>query len=294
MSYFAERPEEKGEHAYKAKSLRLALPPGFEGLELEISESARHPAYLSGGSSQVLALALLGAACSMNPSLDWYGSLLDLPVPAGKQAPRVQFEYVLEPTLLGERANFTTNVDVLVSDGGFLACGEAKLWEHGLGRCGCEKRRARLERGGERTPDPAEPGGACSPDVLKRDRYWDAARDVLGLRDRENGDACPIAAGYQGVRNIAAARTLSHHRQAAFVLFYDERNPYFLPTGAWPGWPSYLRSLVAGGNEEVEFRACSWQRLLSSGAVSDSVVEWARTKHGLEPDHSSGPGGLGL
>ena len=172
-------------------------------------------------------------------------------------------------------------MDVLVSDDALIACGEAKYWEAGLGRCHSCVKNAPDEHDGGRKPDPAETGG-CSSEVRGRARYWAAARDMLGLPERVDGQACPIAAAYQGVRNAAAAEALAEGRTPAFVLFFDERNPYFVPTGSWPGWPSHLEALFGAGNRAVEFRSCSWQRLLASGAVPDSVVEWARVKHGLE------------
>jgi hypothetical protein len=278
--YFAAHPELKGEHRWKARDLPAALPAGFEGLEQWLPESVRHSHYLSGGSSQVVALALLGAACEAAPDLRWYGELLDLPVLPGGN-PQVQFEFVLDSHVLGERKDFSTTVDMLVSGDALVACGEAKYWEAGLGRCHSCVKNAPDEQSGARRPDPAETGG-CSPEVRGRARYWAAAHDVLGLPERVDGQACPIAAAYQGVRNAAAAEALAEGRTSAFVLFFDERNPYFVPTGLWPGWPSYLEALFDAGNRAVEFRSCSWQRLLASGAVPDSVVKWVRVKHGLE------------
>lgn len=279
--YFAARPEEAGTQAWSARDLRAALPPGFEMLEVFLAAGARHRHHLSAGSSQVVALALIGAAQVTRPEPVWYSGLLDLPVPAAEEKTRLQFEFALDAQLLGERANFPTTIDVLSSHSRGLSCAEAKYWEAGLGRCGCLKK-AR-ERLGRDAADPTEPGGACSPDILKRHKYWVAARDVLDLPSRAEGDACPIASGYQGVRNVAAARELSDGRSAAFVLFYDERNPYFAATGSWPGWPAYSRERFESGDRSVEFRSCSWQRLLGSGAVPGAVVEWARVKHGLEP-----------
>jgi hypothetical protein len=171
---------------------------------------------------------------------------------------------------------------VLVSDDGLLVCGEAKYWEQGLGRCHSCIKNAPDNPDGDRKPDPAETGG-CSQEVRRRAGYWAAAREVLGLPDRVDGHTCPIAASYQGVRNVAAAQALSQGRTAVFALFFDDRNPYFAPTGSWPGWPTYLESLFAAGDHAVEFRSCSWQRLLASEAVPRSVVEWAHVKHGLEP-----------
>ena len=89
--YFAAHPELKGEHRWKARDLAAALPAGFEGVERWLPESVRHSHYLSGGSSQVVALALLGAACGVAPDLRWYGKLLDLPMLPGCGNPKVQF-----------------------------------------------------------------------------------------------------------------------------------------------------------------------------------------------------------
>jgi hypothetical protein len=200
--YFAAQPELRGIHKRKARDLPAALPAGFEGLERWLPESVRHLHYLSGGSSQVVALALLGAACRGGPSLRWYGELLDLPLLARGGSPKVQFEFAPDSLVLGERKDFPTTVDVLVSDDALFACGEAKYWEAGLGRCtSCAKNAPDSEDGG-RKADPAETSG-CSSEVRGRARYWVTAREVLGLPERVDGQACPIASAYQGARNAA-------------------------------------------------------------------------------------------
>jgi hypothetical protein len=281
IRYFEGHPEVRGDHRWKARDLRAALPAGFEGLGDRLPESVHHLHHLSGGSSQVIALALLGAASEAGPNLRWYGELLDVPISSSRQNPRAQFEFALDPAVLRERKDYSTTIDLLVSHDGLFSCAEAKYWEAGLGRCHSCAKNASDEDGGQK-PDPAGTAG-CSSEVLGRERYWVAAREVLGLPDRLDGRACPIAATYQGVRNVAAAQALSQGRSAVFVLFFDERNPYFAPTGSWPGWPAHLEVLLAAGGREVAYRSCSWQRLLASGAVPAPVVEWAQEKHGLEP-----------
>lgn len=68
-----------------------------------------------------------------------------------------------------------------------------------------------------------------------------------------------------------------------FVLFYDERNPYFRQTGAWPGWPEVLTATLktADSNNLLRFRAISWQTLLPVMPLPNQVRQWAQDKHEL-------------
>jgi hypothetical protein len=279
--YFERCPELAGDHPRTARDLPSALPAGWDCLANLIPASQRHRHHLSGGSSQVLAVALLGSAAKVDPSLEWFGRVLELEARFESSVPRITFEYAVAAETLNERPR-VTNVDVLIRDTAFLICAEAKLWEAGLGTCNC---------GGEE-PDPddqddpatapraAQERGGCSSRIRERPLYYTAAEEVLGLPPREDGRNCPIAAPYQAVRNIAAARELAADRRPVFALFFDARNPYFAQTGEWPGWPEAMTTL-AGHQEEVAVRTCSWQRLLRSGAVPPDVVEWAADKHGL-------------
>lgn len=177
-----------------------------------------------------------------------------------------------------------TNVDVLVEDHSTIICVEAKLWEAGFGSCACgsDPPDPADAEDPELEPTPPQERGACSGRVRDRSLYYRAATDVLGLPERHDGLPCPIAAGYQAIRNIAAARALADGRDAVFALFYDDRNPHFSGEGEWPGWAKALTDL-ASGQEIVSVRTCSWQQLLGSGAVPHDVVDWACEKHGLVP-----------
>lgn len=282
-AYFGDRPDLAGEHRFKARDLGAALPPGYKELGKLVPRNAWHVHHLSGGSSQVLAVALLASAIQADPRLSWLSGQLELQQPFKSDAPKATFEFALQPTTLNEEP-YVTNVDLLVEDEAVLVCVEAKLWEEGLGSCRCGKEKSEAagddEEAPEQEPTPAQERAACSCRILKRPAYWSAARDVLGLPERVEGQPCPIAAYYQTVRNVAAARALADGRRAVFALIYDERNPYFSPCGRWPGWPAALDGMIAD-QSAVSFRACSWQRLLASGAVPRDVVSWAADKHGL-------------
>jgi hypothetical protein len=283
--YFIANPDLATEHPYKARDLPCALPPGWASLGGLIKPAQRHRHHLSGGSSQILALALLGSAAASDPSLAWLPSLLGIDA-FGSAAPRAVFEHGLDSATLNEKPR-VTSIDLLVDDEAVLVCAEAKLWEQGLGSCTCG------DNGGEQAdteepevdPSPAQERGACSPRVLSRSLYYKAAQEILGLPARTTDAVCPIAAPYQAVRNIAAARALAMGRKPVFVLFFDARNPYFARCDEWPGWPAALMTL-AEHQDKVAVRACSWQQLLGSGAVPADVCNWASEKHGLFPSRT--------
>jgi hypothetical protein len=203
-AYFADRPCLAGSHRYKARDLAMALPPGHEALGDRIPRGGWHPHYLLGGSSQVLAVALLGSAMTNDPRLAWLAELLEVPHPF--QSPTARFEYALAPNTLNEEPRVTT-IDLLVEDEGTVLCLEAKFWEAGLGSCRCGKRSDDVDptdaaRGHEATP--AQERSGCSTRILERRQYWSAPREVLGLPERCIGSPCPIAACYQAVRSVAA------------------------------------------------------------------------------------------
>jgi hypothetical protein len=85
QAYFGANVEFKDEHhTYKAKDLVAALPDGWGELADALPVPERHKEHLSGNSSQVLALGLLGVAARRNQSLAWlWEGLGPLPPPAG-------------------------------------------------------------------------------------------------------------------------------------------------------------------------------------------------------------------
>lgn len=283
--YFLEHTELAGEHPRKARDLASALPPGRPELGELLPVESRHIHHLSGGSSQVLAAALLGSAAEADPSLAWLGEIARIPIVEVRE-PHAEFEFALDPHTLGE-APYVTTLDLLVEGANAVVCVEAKYWEAGLGscRCGGEPPEPAFDDPDD-VPTPAQERGACSERVRRRPLYYSAAEDVFAFAPRVDGSPCPIAASYQAIRNIAAARALAGVREAAFVLLYDDRNPYFSGSGDWPGWAQALEGL-ADGQDVVSVRSCSWQQLLGSGAVPDDVVQWALDKHGLRPDNGS-------
>lgn len=267
--YFQDNPALAGDHPLKAKDIAAALPPGADFLAEYLPEELRHLHHLSGRSSQVIALALLGLAWRRDPSMRWLEQALRLPGLLKSPAPAVRFEMEVDPQLLNESPQVST-IDVLVEDDAAVLCVEAKFGEDGMGRCSC--------------PPGAPPIADCSQRVLQRSLYWETARDVFFLPDRVPGKPCPISSGYQAVRNAAAARALSGpERRAVFALVYDARNPYFSPTGAWPGWPELLARTLADAErlDLLSFRAISWQDLIGQLPLEASAREWAALKHGL-------------
>lgn len=276
--FFASNPVLAGSHRWKARDRAGALPPEHAHLEKLIPTKGWHQHHLSAGSSQMLAVALFGSAIEQDHTLRWLADVLVLGAPFSAPAPKVQFEFALNPQTLNEHP-FVSSIDLLVDDDAIVLCMEAKLWEEGLGACRCGKD-GEPDGSEEQIGTPAQERAACSTRILERHSYWAAAREVLALPERVPGRPCPIAASYQAVRNLAAARVLARGRQAVFGLFYDDRNPYFRETGSWPGWPAVITQMV-DPESNVSFRACSWQRLLTSRAVPDDVREWAHQKHGI-------------
>ena len=280
--YFIDHPEFGSSHRYLAGDVSSALPPDWAHLANLVPSGSWHQHHLSGGSSQVLAVALLGSAIDADPSLSWLEESLSLE-PGALASASVRFEYPLSRETLGESPR-VTNIDLLVESRDAVICTEAKLWEASFGTCRCGKDAEpnALDEQAEAIPSPAQERAACSTGILNRPLYWSAAEQVLGLPKRREGAICPIASAYQPVRNIAAARALAKGRAAVFALLFDERNPYFGTCDAWPGWPAVLEYAVQR-DADVRFRACSWQRLLGSGAVPNDIVDWAMKKHGLVP-----------
>lgn len=267
-AYFLKHPNEASAHPQKAATIEAALPPGWEHLAEQLPASERHDKYLSGKSSQILALGILGAATALDSSLGWLlETLHPAPPPlSGLAKPDARLEQPLHPGLLNERPRVTA-VDYLVEDNDAVMCLEAELSESGLGVCSCS--------------DPST--AQCSKARLKRTLYWQSAADDLGLPPREEGRQCPVHTPYQAVRNVAAARALAGpDRVPIFALLYDQRNPAFAGAGRWPGWPRVLDSAI---NERspgrVRFCSASWQELVGAIPQDDAVITWATEKHQL-------------
>jgi hypothetical protein len=271
--YFQKRPELAGEQRSSARDLAAALPPGWGELSDAVPGDAWERQHLSGKSSQMLAVALLGVAARREPSLAWlWQALAPLPVSAEGE-PRIEFEHVVDPGLLGERPR-QTSFDVLVDDPNVLIGIEAKWRERGVGACLCR---------GEGVGPLAD--ARCARRVRQRQPYWDAAAAVLGLGDRAPGGPCPISPVYESVRHAAALRALAgRDRPAVLALLYDEDNPYFEGAEGWPGWPDLLEAAIAdhADPDELLFRAVSWQQLVQRLPLDDATRTWAADKHGLD------------
>jgi hypothetical protein len=269
-AYFAARRDLKAaDHEYKARDLGSALPEGWGELADRLPVSERHQHHLSGNSSQVLALGLLGVAAERKGSLLWLWECLTPLPPAKSNFPPWSFEHTLQPEVLDERPR-QTSIDFYVDDPAALLCIEAKWVERGIGECSCRN------SGGNPTQ------GECSARVLEREAYWEVARETFRLPDRQVGRPCPLSFTYQAVRNVAATLALAKPGQKpVFGLIYDAGNPYFAGCGDWPGWPEALRTTLEGTG--VDFRAASWQELLSELPLDEATRRWAAEKHGLAP-----------
>lgn len=132
-AYFAAHPEERGTHLRQAVDLERALPPGWAHLADELPERVRHVHHLSGRSSQVLALAVLGASSHLDFGLDWLLQALD-PLPRS-DSPLVapQFEHELPPEALNEQRPRVTAIDFFAQTSTLVICTEAKRGEDGIG-----------------------------------------------------------------------------------------------------------------------------------------------------------------
>jgi hypothetical protein len=216
----------------------------------------------------VLALSLLGASTRLEPSLEWLFAALS-PL-ASRDSPLTppRFEFELPPEALCEQRPRVTAIDYYAETSDLVICLEAKRGEDGFGRCSC--------------PPGAPALAACSDKVLNRPLYWRAAYEVLELPDREPGRYCPISTGYQAVRSVAAALYLARgKRRPVFAVVFDAENPYFGGVGKWPGWPRVLEQALRAHEEQVLFRAISWQELIPHLPADGELKEWARVKHRL-------------
>jgi hypothetical protein len=265
--YFEDHPELAGDQRASARDLAAALPPGWDSLAEAVPPDAWQRLHLSGKSSQTLSVGLLGVAARRDPALGWlWDALAPLPPPASAE-PRLEFEHAVAPDLLGERPR-QTSFDALVDDPNAVIGIEAKWRQHGVGACLCR---------GDGV-GPAE-GERCSRRVESRDPYWEAAGALIGRAERAPGSPCPISPLYEVVRHAAALRALAgEERAAALLLLYDAENPYFAPTGDWPGWPAKLDELIG----DFRFVATSWQELVPHLPLDAGTRAWAADKHGLD------------
>jgi hypothetical protein len=270
IKHFADTPKRRdARRPFVAASFDDALPVGW-GTRLArlIKPDALHRHYLSGGSSQTLALGLLGPAVLHPSSLQWLfepgGPFPSVGVPL-----TWQFEYSVGFGLLNETPH-TTDIDFLVSGPRGVLAVEAKFMEKGFGRCSCSARAQ----------------GRCDARIVDDRPYWKIARSVLGLMGPSPPDECELGLAYQPVRNLAAALEMTGLRDCAtFGLLYDERNPYFAGCGEWPGWARLLERSVCA-DARVAFKAVSWQQLipLLPRRGRREVRLWAADRHGLTSD----------
>jgi hypothetical protein len=268
-TYFSANPHLRADdHEYKAKDLAAALPEEWAGLAKELPVEERHRHHLSGNSSQVLALGLLGVGKKLDPSLAWlWDALRPLSPRSSLLPPSARFEHKLAPDTLGEQPR-QTSIDFYVDDPAALLCIECKWTEGGIGACGCAEDASAIAN--------------CSEKVLGRDAYWKTAYEVFHLPERQSGKPCPLSFTYQAVRNVAAALALAKPGQEpVFGLIYDSDNPYFAGCGAWPGWPAALSATLNYTGAPVRFASVAWQALLPLVPLDGAAAAWASEKHGL-------------
>lgn len=275
LEYFARYPDLRcPRQVHSAKSRTAALPSDCDDLATLIPRNAWHVHARSGKSSQTLALAILGSAARLDPSLAWFWRAFNLPTRTTAQPqPSFAFERSLSPADLNEKPRATV-LDFAVDDPGCFVAAETKWTEAGLGTCSCIE---------DVTGNP-NMGSHCSERVSGRQAYWQVAERYFGLpAERLPLFGCPISPVYQAVRNVAAAERLAGgKRPFAFVLLYDEQNPYFRPTGAWPGWPEVLQAHLGGHRSRgFYFCACSWQSLVPKLPLQSYVRSWLEEKHQL-------------
>jgi hypothetical protein len=260
IEYFRNHPDRcDPRRSFCAKSLADALPIGWERLAGLIPNASLHRHHLSGGSSQTLALGLLGAAATRGQGLEWLFQPHG-PFPPIGQPVSWRFEYQVGFALLNERPS-TTDIDFLVSGPAGVVAVEAKFTEKGLGRCGCKGRA----------------DGRCDRRILDDRPYWKVARDALRMRGPRPPKTCELSLAYQAVRNVAAAVEMTGLREAcSFGLLYDERNPYFAGAGKWPGWAAWVEE-SACADAGVTTRAVAWQELipLLPTRGRKEVLHWA-------------------
>lgn len=269
--YFESHSELRGNHKHCAINIEAALPNGWSSLAGEIPKSERHRHHLSGKSSQLLGLGVLGVAVRLQPDLNWLWRAIGVtPDSSGLQ---IRFEHKLAADALGEQPRQTA-VDFLVENSTTVVCSEIKWAEAGLGSCSC----GRTDNDEDSDADPSI--GECSPRILRRSHYWAAAKQVFGLPGRVPPAYCPISTAYQAVRNVAAARVLAGGRRAVFLLIYDANNPYFRATGEWPGWPAVLTETLLE-DDRFRFRAIAWQDFIRALPLDEQTKTWAREKHQL-------------
>jgi hypothetical protein len=225
----------------------------------------------SGRSSQVLGLALLGAAVIRDPTLNWFWRAIGLShLGTTDSCNCFKFEHALAPSDLDEYPR-VTKLDLSVANSAAFAAIETKWSEPGLGICSCVK---------DEEGNPVA-GHYCASRVATRSAYWRVAQENFGFeRERLSQLPCPVSVAYQAVRSVAAARHFAGPKWAVFVLIFDENNPYFSRTGKWPGWPDILETTLADGRGLL-YRAISWRKLIPLLPLSPEVLDWAASKHRL-------------
>jgi hypothetical protein len=267
--YFADHPDlADPDHPYKAKDFGSALPdsspPEFGDW---LPPGDRHPQHLSGNSSQLLALALLGTSVRRDRSLSWWWDALGALGAPSSLTPTYAFESKAAKSLLRETGG-ATSIDFFAEDDRAVICCECKWVESGF-RCTCRVAK--------------ELPGDCRPGIYGCQKYWDTAKELFQLeKHTDPSEPCQLRCVYQAVRNVAAALALAGtERAGVFVLVYNADNPYFVGHGDWPGWATVLAHTLTDIRPQLHFRAVSWQRLIGQLPIDPVTRAWAAEKHGL-------------
>jgi hypothetical protein len=126
-------PRNAATHLRQAVDLERALPAGWDHLVDDLPQRVRHVHHLSGRSSQVVALSILGASARLDPSLDWLWEALAPLRPTDVPLGLPRFERDLPPEALNEERG-SRDIDRLLRGDkrhGHLRRGETRRGRHG-------------------------------------------------------------------------------------------------------------------------------------------------------------------
>lgn len=206
-------------------------------------------------------------ACGLDPGLEWlFAALSPLPPSDGPLVPP-RFEYELPPEALNEQRPRVTSIDFLVETSRVVICTEAKRGEDGMDGVAARQALRRLQTAPRKCStarSTGRPPTTCSECRIAGP--GDRARSALAIRRFARSPRRATSRQPDDVRSSPS---------------HDADNSYFRETGAWPGWPRLLEYTLGAREDEIQFRAISWQELLPLLPLDDEVRRWLRVKHRL-------------
>jgi hypothetical protein len=268
-------------HVFRAEyALCNLFTPGLDRL---LPQDRRHRWFRSMGSSQALAVSVLGTMMKR----DDLPLLAEIPdehsrplLPGFVLADQPEFDYRV--TTLNERR--PTQVDLfLPGQNGHMAI-ECKLWERELGPC---SQVATHQCNGDYAPQPGRaPGQRCAL-AEKGIAYWHYIPQLFQWRADLDHVPCPIWKPYQLVRTVLAAAVDPERGQIwgqpVAILVYDANNPAFAPGGKVD---EQFRAVQAALRGPAALKRTTWQAiagaLLQRGRYDDLLV-WLDEKYGIAP-----------